>query len=142
MQPILCLIFNGSTIWSLTNSPPQGKSSLESILFSQLLSDPEDYNTHAGSTLPRVKQLPLVLLQDHTYRLEAWVVIAQPLQHQIALIQIYVICILYITRGYQYELGGSAFNNHFQNQLCHLSWQTAFPIFSLREAEKTSLAYL
>lgn len=61
MQPILWLIFNGSTIWSLTDPPPEGKSSLESIPFSQLLSAPEDYNTLAGSSSPRVKQLSLVL---------------------------------------------------------------------------------
>lgn len=41
-----------------------------------------------------------------------------------------------------WHCGGSAFNSHFQNQLCHLSWQMAFPVFGLSEAEKVSLPHL
>lgn len=38
--------------------------------------------------------------------------------------------------------GGTAFSSHLQIQLCHLSWQMAFPVFGLSKAVKVSLPYL
>lgn len=57
-----------------------------------------------------------------------------------ALTRVCIICS--VSLRCHWHCGGSAFNSHFQNQLCHLSWQMAFPVFGLSEAEKVSLPYL
>lgn len=138
MQPILWLIFSDSTIWSLTDLTPQGKSSLESIPFSQLLTHPEDYNALTGSSLPRVKQLSLVLfIRPYLYLPSRSLCCNNTATIAVNSTNLDLRHLHSVDhRGYQYELEGSVFNSHFQSQLCNLSWQMAFSIFGLREVEK------
>lgn len=104
---------------------------MENIPLSQLLSDPEDSSALAGSSLPRVQQLSLVLFSRASAPRAL-----QPVLHERSR------CSSASSLLCHWHWGGTAFNSHFQNQLCHLSWQMAFPVFGLSKAVKVSLPYL
>lgn len=140
MQPIW-LIFKGSAIWSLSDP-----LSLRENLLWKAFPFPSYFQTQKTAVLllaalcPESNSCHLSCSPDHLcpvscslWRKNAGAAALHTTHWGLR----HLLC---VTEGYHWHWGGSAFNSHFQNQLCHLSWQMAFPGFGLSEAEKSIIA--